>query len=171
MAKTARSATSPELELLTALVRESYDRKAWHGPNLRSALKGVDARTAFWRPADGRHNIWELTLHVAFWEWTVVRRLTGDETPFDVRPRGRDFPAGPASAAEATDAAWQADLALLARQHKRLLAAIATLDPRGLHRSAATSRQTPAIMVRGAACHNLYHAGQMRLLRRLAPAT
>lgn len=170
MARMPAATKSPELELLTTLVRESYDRKAWHGPNLRTALLGVDARTAFWRPGEGRHSIWELTLHAAYWQWAVVRRLTGDRAPFDARPRGRDFPKGPASANEATEAAWRADLALLAHHHARLLDALAALDPRKLHEKAAGSRQIPALMLRGIACHNLYHAGQIRLLRKLAPA-
>jgi uncharacterized damage-inducible protein DinB len=171
MATRRAAAKSPELELLTALVRESYDRTAWHGPNLRAALQGVDARTAFRRPAEGRHSIWELALHTAYWQWAVVRRLTGDRAPFDVRPRGSDFPKGPASEEEATDEAWRADLKLLARQHARLVDAIAGLDPRKLHAKTPGSRQTPALMLRGVACHNLYHAGQIRLLSRLAAQT
>lgn len=170
MAGRRGAAKDPELELLTTLVRESYDRKAWHGPNLRGALRGVDARTAFWRPGAGRHNVWELALHAAYWEWAVVRRLTGDRAPFDSRPRGRDFPAGPASEEQATEAAWRADLALLARHHARLLDAIAALDPLKLHARPAGSRQTPALMLRGVASHNLYHAGQIRLLLQLAAA-
>ncbi len=166
MTPSARRGTPAEIELLAALLRESYDRPAWHGPNLRAALRGVDAAAAHQRPAGQTHSIWELTLHAAFWLHTVARRLTGDASPF-ARP-GPDFSHAPASPAQATDAAWRADLKLLATTHRRLLDVVAALDPRELHRPRGTKRQTPAFMLRGAACHNLYHAGQIRLLRRQA---
>lgn len=160
-----RRGVPAELELLRALLRESYDRPAWHGPNLRAALRGVDAASAWRRPAGQTHSIWELTLHAAFWLHTVARRLSGDETRF-ARP-GHDWPLPPATEALAVDAAWRADLKLLATSQRRLLDVLAELDPRGLHVPSGPKRQTPAVMLRGAACHNLYHAGQIRLLRRL----
>lgn len=163
---TPRRGTAAELELLTQLVRESYDRPAWHGPNLRAALRGVDAALACRRPPGEAHSIWDLTLHAAFWQHVVTRRLTGDAARFP-RP-GHDWPRAPASPEEASDAAWQADLKLLGATHARLLEALAGLRPRALHELRGPRRQTPAVMLRGIACHNLYHAGQIRLLRRLA---
>ena len=41
--------------LLLALLDEGYQRKTWHGPNLRQSLKGVTAKQAAWRPGSGRH--------------------------------------------------------------------------------------------------------------------
>ena len=65
---------------LLALVEEGFQKAAWHGPNLRSALRGVRAEEAAWRPARGRHNIWEIAVHVAYWKYAVTRRLTGSKT-------------------------------------------------------------------------------------------
>ncbi len=160
-----RRGTAHEVALLADLLRESYDRPAWHGPNLRAALRGVDARVACVRPPGHAHSIWELTLHAAFWLHTVARRLTGDQAGFE-RP-GHDWPAAPASPDGATDAAWRADLRLLAAKQARLLEVLGALAPRHLHEPCGPKRQSPAFMLRGAACHNLYHAGQIRLLRRL----
>ncbi len=160
-----RRGTAREIALLVDLLRESYDRPAWHGPNLRAALRGVDARTALVRPPGHAHCIWELALHAAFWLHVVARRLTGDPAAFE-RP-GRDWPSAPASLDEATAAAWRADLRLLGTKQARLLELAGTLAPRRLHQPCGPKRQSPAFMLRGAACHNLYHAGQIRLLRRL----
>ena len=67
------------VRLLLAAIDEAYERKAWHGTNLRGALRGVTARQAAWRPAAGRHNLWEIALHAAYWKYAVRRRLTGEK--------------------------------------------------------------------------------------------
>ena len=67
----------PEIQVLVDNLDEAFDRKAWHGPNLRNAIRGVTAAEASWRPGPRRHNIWELTLHAAYWKYVVRRKLTG----------------------------------------------------------------------------------------------
>src|SRR6266699_2315122 len=49
--------------LVLALLDEAYDKKTWHGPNLKQSIKGLTAKQAAWRPGAGRHNIWEVMLH------------------------------------------------------------------------------------------------------------
>jgi hypothetical protein len=67
------------IELLLGLLDEAFERKAWHGPNLRGSLRGLDAKAAAWRPGPGRHNIWETAVHAAYWKYAVRRRLTGEK--------------------------------------------------------------------------------------------
>jgi len=50
-------------KLVLALLDEAYEKKTWHGPNLKQSIKGVTAKQAAWRPGTGRHNIWEVMLH------------------------------------------------------------------------------------------------------------
>src|SRR5262249_48741890 len=66
-------------DLLLRILDEAYERKAWHGTNLRGSLRGVSSDTAAWRPARGRHNIREIAVHCAYWKYTVRRRLTGEK--------------------------------------------------------------------------------------------
>lgn len=117
---------------------------------------GVTAKQAAWRPAHGRHNIWELVLHAAYWKYVVRRRLTSEKRGSFVLA-GSNFFARPI---EASDAAWKADINMLAAEHRKLREVIAKLS--------APSR-AQAHMLRGIAAHDLYHAGQIRLLRRLGP--
>ena len=154
----------PNREALLALLEESYDRPAWHGPNLRGSVRGLSAQEAAWRPAAGRHSIWELVLHCAYWEHAVARRLGmgGKRGSFPRTPS--NFPRQP----EVTGRAWREELRLLDETHRRLLeAAEAALRRRA--RSAA-ERAREARLVRGIASHNIYHAGQIRLLIRLSGA-
>jgi hypothetical protein len=53
-----KSETPLPTALLSQIIDSGYNRKAWHGPNLRQSLRGVTAEDAAWRPAPGRHNIW-----------------------------------------------------------------------------------------------------------------
>ena len=146
--------------LLLHLLEQAYDRKAWHGPNLRGSLRGLTASEAAWRPRPGRHSVWELALHCAYWKYAVLRKLTGAQRgSFPRKPS--NFPGLPQPA----DAkAWTTDLALLDRMHRDLVQATtryldgATRDPKIIR------------LIEGVACHDVYHAGQIRLLIRLSGA-
>jgi DinB superfamily len=143
---------------------EAFDKKSWHGPNLRGAIRGVTAVQAAWRPAGDRHNIWELTLHAAYWKYVVRRKILREKRGSFVLTGSNFFerPDGGLAATEAalTEAAWKHDIAILESEHRKLRDTVAQLPARAL---------TPAMrhLIRGVAAHDLYHAGQIRLLRRM----
>lgn len=143
--------------LLLTLLDEAYQKKTWHGPNLRQAIRGVSAKQAAWRPGAGRHNIWEVTLHAAYWKYAVRNRIEGGHRG-SFALKGSNFFPRPEKG-RASEAAWRADKELLEREHRALRAAArkALEIPRG----AKFLRQ-----IYGVALHDIYHAGQIRLLRR-----
>jgi uncharacterized damage-inducible protein DinB len=154
-----------QVALLLRLFDEAYDRRAWHGPNLRGTIRGLDARRAAWRPAPGRHSIWELVVHAAYWKYAVRRRLTGEKrASFPLE--GSNWFGRPGVPVES---AWRQDVALLAAEHRRLRAVVASLRDADLPRAAAGSRQSNATLIYGVAAHDVYHAGQIQLLKRLGP--
>ena len=154
---------SAERDLLLHLRDQGFDTKAWHGPNLGGALRGLSPAQAAWRPHPARHNIWELAVHCAYWKYVVLRLLTGE-------PRG-SFPLAGSNwfprPTENTAPALAADLRLLRDQHRRLRAAVAVFPPSRLGARPATSKYTYRELIAGAAAHDLYHAGQVRLLKKL----
>jgi hypothetical protein len=156
--------------LALSALDEAYDRKAWHGPNLRGAARGLDARAAAWRPGRGRHNAWELVVHAAYWKYAVRRRLTGERRGSFPLEGSNWFTRPQPGPRAGLEAAWQADLALLAGQHRRLRAVVAALSPAALGALSPGTRHTVSRLVFGAALHDVYHAGQIQLLKRLAPA-
>jgi hypothetical protein len=145
-------------ELVLALLDEAYEKKTWHGPNLKQSLRGVRAKQAAWRPARGRHNIWEVTLHAAYWKYAVRRRIDGGKRG-SFALKGSNFFARPKKG-ELNEAAWNADKALLEREHRLMRLAIEKVlrKPRGMK---------ILKMLYGVAFHDIYHAGQIRLVRRL----
>ena len=149
------------VDRLRALLGEAFDRPAWHGPNLRGLLRGVTARDAVVRLHPERHNIHELVVHCSYWKYTVTRRLRGE--------RRGSFPLEGSNWFErntADEKAWRADRALLDEQHARLLDAVARLTDADLDRKPPGSKHTVARLVMGAAAHDLYHAGQVAMLKR-----
>jgi DinB family protein len=166
-----QSPSSASLRPLLDLVDEAFLRRAWHGTNLRGSIRGLTAAAAAWRPRRGRHNVWELVVHAAYWKYTVRRRLTGEKRG-SFALRGSNWFTRPERAARgvALEAAWRKDVALLVAEHRRLREVLARLSPDDLDRSAPGSRTRVGVLVRGIAAHDLYHAGQIQLLKRLARA-
>jgi uncharacterized damage-inducible protein DinB len=151
------------IPVLLTLLDEAYDRRSWHGPNLRGSLRGLRAAEAAWRPGRGRHNAWELAIHAAYWKYAALRRLTGEKRGSFARA-GSNWLGTPAPP---TEAAWRNDLDLLADCHRRLRAAVAGLQDADLDRRAPGGQGTIGHLLRGVAAHDLYHAGQIQLLKRL----
>ena len=155
------------LGALLRLLDQAYDRRAWHGPNLRNALRGVAPAVAAWRPQPARHNIWEIAVHAAYWKYRVYRLLT-DAAPRAFDEQGSDWFERPAGI---TAAAWQADLGRLGAWHARLLAAVEGFDAARLDEAPGRSDFSFFDLIAGAAAHDVYHAGQVRLLRRMHAET
>jgi len=153
-----------QVALLLRIIDQAYNKKAWHGTNFRGSLRGVTAEDAVRRPAPGRHNIWELATHVAYWKFAVHRRLLGQKKrTFPLR--GRDWFRSPDVA---SDAEWRDCIALLDRVHEELRTGIQRLSEKDLRRPSRGSRTRAEVLVYGIASHDLYHAGQIQLIRRLA---
>ncbi|MFZ2492067.1 MAG: DinB family protein [Thermoanaerobaculia bacterium] len=150
------------IAILLRMMDEAFDRKSWHGTNLRGSIRGLSADEAIWRPGSGRHNVWEVALHAAYWKYTVRRRLLGEK-------RG-SFPLEGSNwfaRDEADEALWRSDVALLVATHRTLRDAVAQLAPRDLEKAASGGKTSILTLVTGIAAHDLYHAGQIQLLKRM----
>jgi hypothetical protein len=144
--------------LILRLLDEAYEKRTWHGPNLRQSLRGVSSARAAWRPGPRRHNIWELALHAAYWKYAVRRRIQGGKRGSFVL-KGSNYFARPLKG-QFTDAAWRDDLELLDREHRALRSAVARALKTGMSEMLLR-------LVYGVCFHDVYHAAQIRLLRRL----
>jgi hypothetical protein len=155
-----------EIAILLAVIDQAFDRKSWHGTNLRGSIKGMGAEQAAWRPSTNRHNIWEITLHAAYWKYIVRRRLMS-EARGSFPLKGSNWFERPGRS-RTGPAAWKADVALLNEMHTGLRAAVANLTPRQLHQTPVGSKISNLALITGVAAHDLYHAGQVQLLKRLS---
>lgn len=154
-----------EIRQLLAIIDQAYDRKSWHGTNLRGSIRGLSAAEAAWRPARNRHNIWEIVVHAAYWKYAVSRRFS--KAPRGSFPlKGSNWfkrPEGP----KAAESAWRKDVELLQSTHEALRAEVARLKGGVLGRTPRRSQVSNFDLLAGIAAHDLYHAGQIQLLKRL----
>lgn len=154
---------SPEISLLLQVIDESYDKKSWHGTNLRGSIRGLTREEAAWRPGKNRHNIWEIVVHCAYWKYAVRRRTTGEKRgSFPVK--GSNWFRRPEVN---TDAAWDSDIALLTECHRSMRLVIESLSSADLRKVPPGSKVNNRAILTGIASHDVYHAGQIQLIKRL----
>jgi uncharacterized damage-inducible protein DinB len=154
-----------EIALILRTIDQAFDHRSWHGTNLRGSIRRLDASAAAWRPAPERHNIWEIVVHAAYWKYTVRRRLLGERRgSFPLK--GSDWFVRP-DGTTAGDRQWREDTELLVSTHRSLREAVTSLDPRALDAPTSAGKTTTVDLLTGIAAHDLYHAGQIQLLKRL----
>ena len=162
-------AFDPQLALLLRMLDQAYDHKSWHGTNLRGSLRKLTAEQAAWRPAADRHNAWEIIVHAAYWKY-VVRRRFQPTVRGSFPLKGSNWFERPLGGRD-SDADLREDIDVLAEEHERLREVIASLDTADLAAPSKGTTTSNLDMITGAAAHDLYHAGQIQLLKRLAGIT
>ena len=146
-------------------LRRAFDGNAWHGDALFEILNTVTAQQAAARPLKDAHSIWELVLHITAWDGAVRRRMNGET----VQLQGDDnFP----SVTDASEAAWRKTLDNAKRTHDELVKAVATFPDSRLNEKVPGKDKEPDwynfyYMLHGVAQHELYHAGQMAILKKV----
>ena len=145
------------------LLDEGFNKAAWHGPNLLGSLRGLSVPQLLYRPLSSGHNIWELAVHCAYWKYAVRNRLVQGKRGAFPLEGSNFFPRREGL----TLADWKKDLVLLKQQHADLRATILSLSPRAYDHRVEGSKHTVRRTVLGVAAHDIYHAGQIALLKRL----
>ena len=149
-----------ETHRINSLLKRAFQGPAWHGPSLRELLEGVTAEQAAARPIVGAHSIWELVNHVIAWEQITKRRLEGD--PVNDVPDEVNFP----PVADASEQDWPTTLESLAASNQSLRDSIKQIDDAKLEEMAAGQSYSNYAMLHGVIQHDLYHAGQIALLKK-----
>ena len=150
-----------ELERILDQLKRAYEGDAWHGPSVREALAGVTADQAHARPLANAHSIRELVHHIAVWESVGRRRLEGDRAQIDISSP-EDWP----PADDTSEAAWEQAKAALDRGHKALREAIERVPESRLDQPIFEGMSTVYVTLHGIIQHDLYHAGQIAMLKK-----
>jgi hypothetical protein len=154
---------SEEIAILLQAIDESYERKAWHGPNLKGSVRGLSAETAEWRPRPDRHSIADNVVHAAYWKYAVRRRLTDEKRGSFALKGSNWFTLG----SPLTESEWRRYLALLDTEHRLLRDVVASFPAQWLRRIPTGGKVSYLYQILGIAMHDVYHAGQIQLLKRL----
>ena len=139
--------------------RRAFDGDAWHGPSVMEVLSDVTAQQASARVFPGAHTVWELALHIGAWEGACLTRLQGERAELT---DAEDWPA----VMETTESAWQRCKSTLVDGNQKLRDAIAGLDEQRLDEPILPGMPSVYITVQGVVQHDLYHAGQIAILKK-----
>ena len=152
-----------EIERISDQFRRAFDGNAWHGPSILALLEGVTASQAAARPIPSAHSIWQLVNHIGAWERACLRRLNGD--PAQLADE-EDWPA----VGDTSEVAWEKTKQELVAGHQQLLQKIAELDDGRLDQpiinDPSTTYSSVYVTLHGGVQHDLYHAGQIALLKK-----
>ena len=152
-----------EVDRIRDQFRRAFEGEAWHGPSVLALLDGVTAQQAAAHPIPGAHSIWELTLHIAAWERACLRRLNGDPAQL---ADAEDWEA----VNDTSEAAWENTKQKLIDNHRELLDALGKLDESRLNEPIMTHPNIPFssiyVTLHGGVQHDLYHAGQIAMLKK-----
>lgn len=151
-----------ETDRIRNQLERAFDGDAWHGPPVLAVLAGVTAAQAAAHPIPGAHSIWELTLHIAAWEDACRRRLEGDPAQLTDSEDWRPI-------TDTSEAAWESAKQELIDTHQRLLSALAAVDDSRLDQAIVPSVESSSsvyVTLHGVVQHDLYHAGQIAMLKK-----
>jgi uncharacterized damage-inducible protein DinB len=148
-----------ELMRIADLLDRAGHGDAWHGPPVDAAVAGITADGAKARVIEGGHSIWEIALHIAVWDRVVTRRLTGQS--FEPSA-AQDWPA----VTDTSERAWRSAVADLKQARSELRAALLAFDPERLDDTVPGKTYSFYVMAHGIVQHDLYHAGQIALLKK-----
>jgi hypothetical protein len=152
---------SPELRRLDEQLRAALEGEAWHGPSVLEALEGVSALQAAAHPLAGVHSIWELVLHLCGTYGLVLRRLNGDGRQLTLV---EDWP----TVQEPTAENWRKTIVVLKQLNDDLRQAVRHFPEHRLDQLLVPEAPyTAYTQFIGVTQHNLYHAGQIALLKKV----
>lgn len=140
-------------------LKSIYYANAWHGPALKEVLEGITAPQALAKPIANGHSIWELVLHVTGWNGVFLLALEGKSAS---EPEQGDFPL----INDTSEKAWQEVLAKLDQDYEKLLSKVSNLTDEQLNQKIVDKDYNLRLMLRGTINHNIYHTGQIALLKK-----
>lgn len=149
-----------EIDHIKTQLERSIQGQSWHGPALLEILSDVSSEEASSRPIANAHTIWEILRHITANADLVRRRLEGDTN--SLKPE-EDWPTAPTAGDEKR---FKNDIMRMEQAHEQLFSLISALPSSRLHEPVLPGFSTVYVTLHGLVQHNLYHAGQMALLKK-----
>lgn len=148
-----------EVERITDQMKRAFQGEAWHGPAVVTILEGITASQAAARPMNAAHSIWEIALHIEAWDRACLRRLNGERAELDDTEDWRQV-------SDTSEEAWENCKAGMRQANEELRHAVSRLDDSRLDQPILKGMATVYVTLHGVIQHDLYHTGQMAILKK-----
>ena len=139
-----------DAEILADQINRAFRGGSWHGPSVMEVLAGVSAHDA------------EIVLHMASGYALVLARVRGESAELQ---EDEAWPRVP----DASPEAWGESQRALERLNQQLVGAVRSFSPEQLLQELG-SEFTAYTQFCGAPQHDLYHAGQIVMLKKALSA-
>ncbi|HKJ31160.1 MAG TPA: DinB family protein [Balneolales bacterium] len=141
------------------LLLQTMNGDAWHGPAVFELLRDIPAEKAAFHPVEDVHSIWELVEHMTTWQKVIIRRMNDE----DYEPSDEEnFPDVTADSSDT----WEKAVEELYRTYQALREKIIHFPDEKLGEAVPGKHYTHYIQLHGLIQHNLYHAGQIAILKK-----
>lgn len=150
-----------EAKRIATQLKQGFEGPCWAGPSFMDILEGIDAKAAAAKPIAGAHSIWELVMHVISGQEIMLRFVRGEsKTAATLEDWWQPVP-------DANNAdAWSKTLAQLKKQEAELNVAVAKMSDEQLEKPFVPEGSSAYNNLHGHVQHNLYHAGQILILKK-----
>lgn len=154
--------SNPSMTQYVTHFREVYNGNPWFGENIVSKLNGITDELAFVRPREDVHSIAEVVSHMTFWRKSLISRLNNDES-FHASVESEDN--------------WR-NLSLLRREgwnkvrtdfeaSQETISEILGRQPATILATEYAKDHTFEYLIQGVIDHDIYHLGQIGLIRKM----
>src|SRR5262245_40969155 len=152
-----------DMEIIADQISRAFRGESWHGPSVREVLAGVSAEDAAAHPIAGAHSIWEIVLHLVGGYRLVLRRVRGENAQLS---QDEEWP----PVAESSSEAWRENQRTLEELNQQFQSAVRAFPAERLSEELG-SEYSAYVQFLGAPQHDLYHAGQIVLLKKALSAS
>lgn len=147
------------IKLIKDQLEKAFYGGAWHGPSVLESLENISAEQAVSKPVKNSHSIWEITLHINTWQQCALRRLSGEK--YEPSPE-EDWP----EVKNDSQSSWESTISNLKDSMANLIEFLSKLDENILNENIAGKNYTSYFLLHGLVQHNVYHAGQIVILKK-----
>lgn len=151
-----------DMEVIADQISRAFRGESWHGPSVCEVLAGVSAEDAAAHPIAGAHSIWEIVLHMTGGYRLVLRRVRGERAQLSPE---EEWPPVPVPSSDA----WQESQQTLYDLNQQLQSAVRAFPAERLSQEMG-SRYSALVQFYGTPQHDVYHAGQIVLLKKALSA-
>jgi uncharacterized damage-inducible protein DinB len=153
------------VERLVTLLNASFHGGAWHGPSVLELTKGLSVKEVSFKTPQV-HTIAELIYHITSWRIFVLKRLQGDDT-YNIDDDKLNW----GNFQKIDQFELETLMMEMTLSHDELVKELESKNDQFLDLIVPGSEYTYYTLIHGIIHHDLYHSGQIAILKKMAKAS